>query len=325
MKLNQVKGTAIWRLPGGNQIFTLDGTGGQDSFIIAPFERNGKVLCLKGTVTELTDADALLSSWRISVQGDTSSTSRETYIRWVNLATSEMAAGVLQKAVIARRLWAQGGVSPAEMFSRLLGQHTNAFVYAFMLDDYGAMMGASPETLLRKKGSDLYTEALGGTRTKGRYTEKEMHEHGHIADYVQDILSVSGYNYQRKEKDVRQAGDVQHLLTGFTAGSKGTDKDLALVSALHPTPAVCGLPVDAAGHFISGTENFDRGFYTGFLGPMTARGDFDFFVNLRCAEVYANGLAVYAGAGLNSMSDPQDEWDETSHKMRTILGAYRAD
>src|SRR5690606_28323236 len=99
-----------------------------------------------------------------------------------------MSSGAFQKVVLARKLWKPANTDIAQLFNNLLVSYPSAFVYAFQLDSGLVMVGATPETLLKKHADVLYTEALGGTLTRNTYSEKEMIEHGHIDEYVGDVL-----------------------------------------------------------------------------------------------------------------------------------------
>ncbi len=88
---------------------------------------------------------------------------------------------------------------------------------------------------------------------------------------------------------------------------------------MHPTPAVCGIPLDSAKQFIKQTEGYDRKYYTGFLGPCNVNGKTNLFVNLRCAELFANNINLYIGGGITKDSIPEKEWEETELKSKTLL------
>ena len=91
-----------------------------------------------------------------------------------------------------------------------------------------------------------------------------------------------------------------------------------LLNTLHPTPAVCGLPKEAAKSFILRNENYDRTFYTGFLGEININLVTDLFVNLRCVEIEEGFAKVYVGGGITEESIPEKEWLETHFKTTTI-------
>jgi isochorismate synthase len=320
MAVREVQGAVIWRLPDQQSICFLDGSSGNDRFLVSPFNKLGDIESLKGTITEIKPQDipSFFSGWVLPEARDRDSTRQEDYMHWVDKAREAMSSGAFDKVVLARKLWKTATIDLPGLFDRLMANYPNAFVYAFKLDNGLVMAGATPETLLRKSADVLYTEALGGTRTRNTYSEKETIEHGHISEYVGNVLKQQGYDFVRGESSTRRAGVVEHLQTPFTAPSRGFEADMSLAYALHPTAAVCGLPFTAAFDFIRHTENFDRRYYSGFLGPVNEHSDFSLFVNLRCAEIFAEGLVLYAGAGLNVLSDPKDEWDETAQKMQTI-------
>ena len=100
---------------------------------------------------------------------------------------------------------------------------------------------------------------------------------------------------------------------------------LKLASQLHPTPAVCGYPKHDANDFIDEAEPFDRGYFTGLIGWCDARGNGEWVVVIRCAEVQEKSLKVFAGAGIVDGSHPLSELQETGNKMRTILNALGID
>ncbi|NJM80882.1 MAG: hypothetical protein HC854_17015 [Flavobacterium sp.] len=92
-----------------------------------------------------------------------------------------------------------------------------------------------------------------------------------------------------------------------------------LLNTLHPTPAVCGLPKDKALQYILENENYDRKFYTGFLGEFNTKDTSNLFVNLRCMEIDTTTVNLYVGCGITSGSDPKKEYIETQNKLGTML------
>jgi len=99
---------------------------------------------------------------------------------------------------------------------------------------------------------------------------------------------------------------------------------LSIVQALHPTPAVGGVPGAAALKFIRAAEGFERGWYAAPLGWVNAAGDGDFAVAIRSGLFDENGATLFGGAGIVADSEPQKEWDETGLKMRFLLDALQA-
>jgi isochorismate synthase len=91
-----------------------------------------------------------------------------------------------------------------------------------------------------------------------------------------------------------------------------------LLDTLHPTPAVCGLPKESSKSFILANENYDRTYYTGFLGEINVDLETALYVNLRCVEIVGTTAIIYVGGGITLESIPENEWSETSNKTFTI-------
>ena len=116
-------------------------------------------------------------------------------------------------------------------------------------------------------------------------------------------------------KTVR-AGNLIHLSSLFVIPSKKHSID-DLAKALHPTPAVGGVPKKDAMKFIQKEEGYDRSFYTGFFGIRTPE-EIKLYVNLRCAQWKEGVYSLYLGAGITDGSEPEQEWKETQRKAKTI-------
>ncbi|MDY0310021.1 MAG: chorismate-binding protein, partial [Castellaniella sp.] len=96
---------------------------------------------------------------------------------------------------------------------------------------------------------------------------------------------------------------------------------LDLAIALHPTPAVCGLPTAHARRAIAALEPFERGYFAGAVGWCDATGDGTWAVAIRCARSCGHRLTLSAGAGIVPGSVPALEYRETGNKLRTVLDA----
>lgn len=320
MKSREVNGSVIWRLPQSGKVSTLVSGIGDDKFIIAPFDKGREYLQLNGAIREVDNQQVhqFFSDWQPGPANDRSSVAKDDYMSWVAKARQKIIDGKFVKVVLAQKQFVEAGITTAELFQALLDHYPDAMVYAFRTAQNQYMLGASPETLLYRHDDVLYTEALGGTRTAGLYSDKELEEHEHIRQYISNILDEAHYEFHMGSTGTRQAGSVEHLKTQYSLISKSAEQDLQLAFILHPTSAVCGMPYREAFEFIKQTEGFDRSYYSGFLGPVKSNGNFSLHVNLRCAQLYKDGLTLYAGAGLNEMSDPLSEWEETMNKMTTI-------
>ena len=92
-----------------------------------------------------------------------------------------------------------------------------------------------------------------------------------------------------------------------------------MLQLLHPTSAVCGVPLDTSLEFIRKHEGYDRQLYTGYLGPVNFGDRIDIYVNLRCLQLLPEKAVLYSGAGITQDSIAEKEWDETELKLNTLL------
>ena len=309
----------VFRLPSSNQVEAFASGNGPDKFLIAPFLKNKALHDLNGNIYPINTVEikAILDDFKLIKSPLKGSISKDGYIEIVSKAIRAIEQNNFEKVVIAGTNNISFSGDLFTLFDALIQNYPDAFVYCFILDGI-CMIGATPERLLVKEGVLLKTEALGGTRTRGVFTEKELQEHKQIQTYISDILVDNSFKFRIEDTKIKQAGKLEHLCTEFDIDSKSNDSDLNLALYLHPTSAVCGLPYDRALEFILQNEEFERGYYSGFLGPVRSNGDFDLYVNLRCAKCYSDTLDLYAGAGITIQSNPTDEWIEISNKMQTI-------
>ena len=91
-----------------------------------------------------------------------------------------------------------------------------------------------------------------------------------------------------------------------------------LINALHPTSAVCGMPLYVARNFILENEKYDRKYYSGFLGECKMQEQTNLFVNLRCCEIKNDSITIYVGCGITKDSNPEMEFFETENKSMTM-------
>jgi isochorismate synthase len=118
------------------------------------------------------------------------------------------------------------------------------------------------------------------------------------------------------------AGNLMHLKSEFTVDMKETNfpqLGTIMLRLLHPTSAVCGMPLEPALEFLNRHEGYNRSFYSGFLGPVNIDEQIHIFVNLRCMQLRQADAVLYAGAGVTSDSIPEKEWEETEMKMNTLM------
>jgi isochorismate synthase len=238
-----------------------------------------------------------------------------------------IASGRFEKIVAARRLTTSLDPRTTDLtvLSRLAARHPGCTRFAFRRDG-ATFLGATPERLVALRGLDLITEALAGSIAPGHdrsllSSAKDAHEHALVVNAISARLAplCSSLDVARTPQ-IRALPHVLHLRTPITGRLQRRRHILELVAALHPTPAVGGVPQLDAARWIASHEP-PRGWYAAPIGWFDAHGDGDFAVALRCGLLAQGHAHLYAGAGIVADSDPAAEWDETSLKLRTLLDA----
>ncbi|WP_438969174.1 chorismate-binding protein [Nonlabens sp.] len=244
------------------------------------------------------------------------------YIKLVEKAVREMKESNLKKVVLSRKQKLPKRSTDLDILNQLLHHYPAANCYFFYHPEIGKWMGATPETLVQIKDGKLETMSLAGTaifieNESHIWGEKELEEQKLVTDFIVQNLTQNGAeNIQKSEVKTVQAGNLIHLRTDITAKINQSDKS-RFIEALHPTPAVCGLPRDKAEGFIMANEGYDRSFYTGYLGILE-NDVANYFVNLRCMEVHEEHVDIYVGGGITELSDPKAEFEETMNKLMTM-------
>ncbi|MGH2726117.1 MAG: isochorismate synthase, partial [Actinomycetota bacterium] len=199
----------------------------------------------------------------------------------------------------------------------------------------GGLVGASPELLVARSGPQVRASAVAGTlpragpaadaRAAARLlgSAKEQAEHAVVVDAVRAALKgICDPLHVAAEPSVLWMRTVLHLATDVRGVLRRPDLGaLDLAARLHPTPAVCGAPTDVALGLIRELEPIDRALYAGMVGWTDARGDGQWAVALRCAEVQGRIALLFAGAGIVAASDPEAELVETDAKLSSMLDA----
>jgi isochorismate synthase len=265
------------------------------------------------------------------VVGRHESPSRERWLQLVEQATNAMASDSLEKVVLAREiaLDLDSPPNPTNILRRLARLAPETTRFAFRRGT-SVFLGATPERLVLRLGSEIRTEALAGSirATDNEAVEqllasdKDRHEHQLVVEEIARKLARLGAVPQHAERpQVRQLRHVIHLSTPISARIFGPPHVLQLAAELHPTPAVCGVPEEAAQKFISETEGFERGLYSGAVGWFDADGDGEMLVALRAGLLDGQVFRLYAGAGIVRDSIPDKELDETELKCESLLEA----
>jgi len=311
-------------------------------FVFAPFDSQCDTVLIpidEKLMASDFSPTLLASTFTLQVDGQ----QRDAHIELVEKGLAEIKKGFLKKVVLSRRLTIEAKNSPIELFKKILGAYTSAFCYLWHHPKVGTWLGATPEILLRTDSKRFTTMSLAGTKAYKanepvEWDQKELYEQILVTDYIKGALKDKVADLDVSALETLQAGNLLHLRTKLSGRMITVLTDI--IQALHPTPAVCGMPLVPAKRFILEHENYDRQFYTGFLGELNFKRDFrrspnrknqenqayrtvkscsELFVNLRCMQLLKNKAHIYIGGGITSDSDPGKEWQETVNKSSTML------
>lgn len=239
------------------------------------------------------------------------------YEQYVKDIIAHIEAGVISKCVAARKkkVMLPQDFNAGEVFNDICIRHAGAFVY-MANTPLGLWMGATPELLLYKKENRYFTVALAGTKLvkeKRPWTDKEIDEHKIVVDYIMDTIKNEGFEvHETSPVFDGGSGHLLHLKMDINFYA-----DRSIHQALHPTPAVCGIPLNAAKEIILNHESKTRSLYSGYLGLHGENARY--YVNLRCMQIFDDYANVYVGAGITAESNPTDEWFETEAKSEVMI------
>lgn len=259
-----------------------------------------------------------------SIQKDTDfdEKAQNSFEDLVRKGVSEIEKGTFEKVVLSRKIEISQSIDSIKSYQNLLKKYPTAFRYLWFHPKVGLWMGATPEQLAKIENNTFETVALAGTQVFSEnvsWQEKEIVEQQLVTDYIKkrtenlvEVLKIS-------EAYTQKAGNLVHLKSDISGKLKQNVLELDIINALHPTSAVCGMPLSEARNFILENEKYNRRYYAGFLGEFQMREQTNLFVNLRCCEIEKDSTAIYVGCGITKDSQANKEFIETENKAKTIL------
>jgi salicylate biosynthesis isochorismate synthase len=249
-------------------------------------------------------------------------------------AVELIGASALRKIVLARevQVHAPRPYDPAAVLGVLREEFPACFVFCAGRGD-AALVGASPELLLRREGHRVSTLALAGSTRRSADPAVDAHlgeqllrdagyreEHAIVARRIERLLRPHAvWVAAAPEPELARIANIQHLATPIRAQLATPIDALELAGLMHPTPAVGGEPLARAAPLIPALEGLDRGWYAGPVGWTDAAGDGEFCVALRCALLRGAIARCYAGNGIVAGSRPDAELAETEIKLAALL------
>ncbi|MFN9643599.1 MAG: isochorismate synthase MenF [Cyanobacteriota bacterium] len=251
---------------------------------------------------------------------------RDAYRTALHRGLALVEQGDLRKLVLAarQRLELGGALDPRLLLAHLRRSQPGSCRFLWQTTGEATLLGASPERLFSLRQGLLRTDALAGTRPSGAgacdllASDKDRHEHELVVETITEVLRRSGLAPHRpRHPRLARHGGLVHLHTPITAPLRGVSP-LALAEALHPTPAVAGLPRREAMAWLRTLEPFERGHYAAPIGWIDNQGDSELRVAIRSGLLRPGSLEITAGAGLVRGSAPDREEREVALKLRVL-------
>jgi menaquinone-specific isochorismate synthase len=250
--------------------------------------------------------------------------------RAVGTAVDAIKAGQLSKAVLALELHATAAqdIDSRVLLSRLADRYPDCYTFSC-----AGLLGATPELYIRRTGRQLYSLVLAGTVSRGGTPEldralgssllasaKDQDEHQYaVADVRAALTPLCAALRIDPEPFLLKLANVQHLATDvhgeLAEEQAAAHSALSLAAAMHPTAAVCGTPTETAMELIRELEGMDRARYSGPVGWVDAKGNGEWGIALRCAEITGRHARLVAGCGIVAGSDPAAELAEAQTKF----------
>ena len=255
---------------------------------------------------------------------------RERWDALVLRALQAIASHALDKVVLARAIdvEADAPIDPQALLRALEARYPSCRAF-LVRGSGGVFLGATPEILCRIKGDRVEADALAGSASPAQAAKlpssgKDLREHRWVVDHITDALAgVADHVHWPRDPRIRALANVVHLHTPVAARLAPGRGIADVAAALHPTPAVGGVPVGAALRFLAEHEGLDRGLYAGVVGWMG--GDrAELAIALRSALVRGRHARIFVGAGIVEGSSPDAEWEETELKARALLDSLGA-
>jgi anthranilate synthase component 1 len=254
----------------------------------------------------------------------------------VRAIKERIAAGDIYQAVLSQRFETDISADPFTVYRALRHVNPSPYMYFIRMGEL-AIVGSSPEMLVRVEGRRVETHPIAGTRPRGagededlrlaeelRRNEKERAEHVMLVDLGRnDLGRVCEYGSVRVPQymALERYSHVMHLVSSVD-GRLAEDRDrLDALVACFPAGTVSGAPKIRAMQILAELEPTRRDIYAGAVGYIDFAGNLDFCIAIRTITIRDGVARVQAGAGIVADSKPAAEYEETKDKARALLQA----
>lgn len=241
----------------------------------------------------------------------------------------------IEKIILSRalKLIFNKRLDPLAIFYRLTKNRPHSVRFYFQFKVNHAFMGATPERLFLRKGKKIYTEAIAGTRPRGKnkksdlafqneliQSSKDRKEHKFVIQSIIDSFKKLNLKAKISDTKILTLKNVMHLYTKIISTSETSANDAKLLEAMHPTAAIGGYPSEKAIEILKQAESLERGWYASPVGWIEKESS-EFDVAIRSGLVENSSLTLYGGAGIIPESETEAEWNEIENKINAFLSS----
>ena len=262
---------------------------------------------------------------------------RKNYTKIFNKFKKKIKSGETYQIKICTKYKTKSKINPLDFFSRL--SDTNLAPEAFMIkDDNYSIISCSPETLITKKGSDIFTKPIAGTVKKTKHLNKikalnyfrknlkETKEHNMIVDMERNDLSricKVGTVKLSKQKIVEEYKDLFHYVSLIKGKLKKNINNLEIIKAMMPGGSVIGCPKINTLNLLNNQEKENRNIYTGSFGYIKFNGDMRFNIIIRSILNFKNISEISVASGVVVDSNANHEFNENFLKAKALIDLFK--
>ncbi len=264
---------------------------------------------------------------------------RSEYLDIVRKAKKYIRAGDIFQVVLSQRFSAKAQAEPFEVYRQLRALNPSPYLFYLQLNDV-AVVGSSPEMLVKVQGREVFYRPIAGTRRRGKdeaedqrleremlASEKERAEHIMLVDLGRnDLGRVCEYGTVKVEKllTVERYSHVMHIVSSLRGCLREDVDCFDALMACFPAGTVSGAPKVRAMEIIEELERTRRGIYAGGILYLDFAGNLDSCIALRTMVVKKGVAYVQAGGGIVADSTPEGEYQESVNKSKALLTALEA-
>jgi isochorismate synthase len=316
----------------------------ESGFVFSPFDTTQNTIIIPFDEVVQGELESIPDNSSTNPSLNPSAEAKQQHINLVKKGVETIKNSEIEKIVLSRKEEITSQTDVLVLFQRLRENYPTAFVYVWYHPKVGMWAGATPETLVSVKGNQISTMSLAGTQKfqenqAAIWSSKEIEEQQIVTDFISNRLEAITTHLSVSDAKTHKAGSLVHLCAMISGRMQTSVTIEDVIHALHPTPAICGFPTEAAKSFILQEEAYDREFYTGYLGELnlreetsrnrnrknqensayrTVRTHSELYVNLRCMQLTDTKRILYIGGGITKDSDPESEWQETLAKSQIM-------